>query len=81
VLNKFKEQYKKAFFIRKTEELFLELFKEGKISGTVHTCIGQEFSGIFASEYSLKGDFVVTNHRGHGHYISFTGDYKSTHTT
>jgi 2-oxoisovalerate dehydrogenase E1 component len=75
VLNKFKEQYKKAFFIRKTEELFLELFKEGKISGTVHTCIGQEFSGIFASEYSLKGDFVVTNHRGHGHYISFTGDY------
>ncbi len=67
--------YKKAFFIRKTEELFLELFKEGKISGTVHTCIGQEFTGIFASEYSIKEDFVVTNHRGHGHYISFTQDY------
>jgi 2-oxoisovalerate dehydrogenase E1 component len=52
VLNKYIDQYKKAFFIRKTEELFLELFKEGKISGTVHTCIGQEFTGIFASKYS-----------------------------
>ncbi len=73
--NKFEDQFKKALFIRKTEELFLELFKEGKISGTVHTCIGQEFTGIFASKYSKDGDFVVTNHRGHGHYISFTNDY------
>jgi 2-oxoisovalerate dehydrogenase E1 component len=70
------ENFKKAFFIRKTEELFLELFKEGKISGTVHTCIGQEFTGIFASKYSMSGDFIVSNHRGHGHYISFTNDYE-----
>ena len=75
MLNKFEDQFKKAFFIRKTEELFLELFKEGKISGTVHTCIGQEFTGIFASKYSRNSDFIVTNHRGHGHYISFTQDY------
>ena len=75
MINKFEDQFKKAFFIRKTEELFLQLFKEGKISGTVHTCIGQEFTGIFASKYSTYGDFIVTNHRGHGHYISFTQDY------
>jgi 2-oxoisovalerate dehydrogenase E1 component len=75
VIDKHIDKYKKAFFIRETEELFLELFKNGKISGTVHTCIGQEFSGIFAAEYSTKDDFVVTNHRGHGHYISFTKDY------
>lgn len=76
MVNKFEDQFKKALFIRKTEELFLELFKDGKISGTVHTCIGQEFTGIFAAKYSSNGDFVVTNHRGHGHYISFTQDYK-----
>lgn len=76
MFNRFIGQFKKAFFIRKTEELFLELFREGKISGTVHTCIGQEFTGIFTSEYSVDGDFVVSNHRGHGHYISFTQDYK-----
>jgi 2-oxoisovalerate dehydrogenase E1 component len=71
----FIEEYKKAFFIRKTEEFFLEMFKLGKISGTVHTCVGQEFSGIFAAKHSKKGDYVVSNHRGHGHYISFTNDY------
>jgi 2-oxoisovalerate dehydrogenase E1 component len=71
----FIEEYKKAFFIRKTEEFFLEMFKLGKISGTVHTCVGQEFSGVFAAKYFQKGDYVVSNHRGHGHYISFTNDF------
>ena len=71
----FIEEYKKAFFIRKTEIFFLEMFKLGKISGTVHTCVGQEFSGVFAAKYSLKGDYVVSNHRGHGHYLSFTNDF------
>jgi 2-oxoisovalerate dehydrogenase E1 component len=69
------KEYKQAFLIRKIEEFFLEMFKLGKISGTVHTCIGQEFSGIFAAKYSIEGDCVVSNHRGHGHYLSFTQDY------
>ena len=60
--------------IRKVEEFFLQMFKLGKISGTVHTCVGQEFSGIFAAKYSTNNDFVVSNHRGHGHYLSFTKD-------
>jgi len=51
------------------------MFKLGKISGTVHTCVGQELTGVFASKYALEGDYVVSNHRGHGHYISFTKDY------
>ena len=68
------EEFKIAFTIRKVEEFFLEMFKQGKISGTVHTCVGQEFTGIFASKYSIEGDYIVSNHRGHGHYISFTKD-------
>jgi 2-oxoisovalerate dehydrogenase E1 component len=67
-------EFKKAYLIRKIEEFFLEMFKKGKISGTVHTCVGQEFTGVFASKYSELGDYVVSNHRGHGHYISFTND-------
>jgi 2-oxoisovalerate dehydrogenase E1 component len=70
----FIEEYKKAYKIRKIEEFFLEMFKLGKISGTVHTCVGQEFSGVFAAKYSIQGDYVVSNHRGHGHYISYTDD-------
>jgi 2-oxoisovalerate dehydrogenase E1 component len=70
----FFEEYKKAYKIRRIEEFFLEMFRLGKISGTVHTCVGQEFSGIFAAKYSIQGDYVVSNHRGHGHYISYTDD-------
>jgi 2-oxoisovalerate dehydrogenase E1 component len=44
----FIEEYKRAYTIRKVEEFFLDMFKLGKISGTVHTCVGQEFSGVFA---------------------------------
>jgi len=72
----FINEYKSAFFIRKIEEFFLEMFKLGKISGTVHTCVGQEFSGVFAAKYSIKGDYIVSNHRGHGHYLSFTKDFQ-----
>ena len=70
----FREELKKAYLIRKTEEQCLLLFKQGKISGTVHTCVGQEYTGVFASKHSIKGDFVASNHRGHGHYLSFTND-------
>jgi 2-oxoisovalerate dehydrogenase E1 component len=70
----FIEEYKKAYKIRKIEEFFLEMFRLGKISGTVHTCVGQEFSGVFAAKNSIHGDYVVSNHRGHGHYISYTDD-------
>jgi 2-oxoisovalerate dehydrogenase E1 component len=71
----FIEEYKKAYKIRKVEDFFLEMFRQGKISGTVHTCVGQEFTGVFASKYSIHGDYVVSNHRGHGHYLSFTDDF------
>jgi 2-oxoisovalerate dehydrogenase E1 component len=71
---KFLEEFRLAYTIRKVEYFFLQMFKLGKISGTVHTCVGQEFSGVFAAKYSTNSDFVVSNHRGHGHYLSFTKD-------
>ena len=46
--------FKKCYLIRKTENKFLEIFKEGKISGTVHTCVGQEYSGVLVSKYFKK---------------------------
>lgn len=70
----FVEEYKKAYKIRKIEQFFLEMFRLGKVSGTVHTCVGQELSGVFAAKNSIHGDYVVSNHRGHGHYISYTDD-------
>jgi 2-oxoisovalerate dehydrogenase E1 component len=67
-------QIKEALRIRSVEEKFLELFSEGKLNGTVHTCVGQEFSAIAFAGQLKKKDFIFSNHRCHGHYLAFTGD-------
>ena len=69
--------YKEALYIRKVEEKLLELFTKGKINGTIHTCVGQEFSAISFIRGINDGDYIVSNHRCHGHYISYSKDYKA----
>lgn len=64
----------RAFLIRAFEERLLKLFSEGKLFGTVHTCIGQEFTGIAVGDHLVPGDLIFSNHRCHGHYLARTGD-------
>jgi 2-oxoisovalerate dehydrogenase E1 component len=64
----------KALLSRQVEERLLELFSQGKLFGTVHTCIGQEFSGAVLTEFLEPGDSIFSNHRCHGHFLSFTQD-------
>ena len=66
--------YAKAILIRGVEQRLLGLFAEGKLFGTVHTCIGQEWTGIAVAEALIEGDVVFTNHRGHGHFLARTDD-------
>lgn len=66
--------FSRAFLIREFEQRLLKLFGEGKLVGTVHTCIGQEFSGIAVAAHLEPGDLVFSNHRCHGHYLARTGD-------
>ena len=73
-MNKNIELLKKSYLIRKVETKFLDLFKQGKVSGTVHTCVGQEYTGAIVGQHFEEGDLVVSNHRGHGHYIATTND-------
>lgn len=60
----------KALKIRLVEEQLLTLFQEGKINGTVHTCIGQELTGVCIAECLEPSDIVLSNHRGHGHFLA-----------
>jgi len=63
--------------IRCFEESLDDLFEKGEIFGTYHRCIGQEATAIgFTHTLDRDNDFVVSNHRNHGHYLSFTGDYR-----
>ena len=63
-----------AFLSRTVEEKLLDLFSLGKLHGTVHTCVGQEFSGAVVSHFLKSGDTIFSNHRCHGHFLSFVGD-------
>ena len=71
-----KEIIEKAILIRCVEQTFLDLFAQGKLNGTVHTCVGQEFSALAFAGRLEKEDFIFSNHRCHGHYLAFTGDYR-----
>ena len=70
-------EFEKAIKIREVENRLLKYFANGTINGTVHTCVGQEFSGLAFAGQLGNTDFVISNHRGHGHFISFTGEYDS----
>jgi TPP-dependent pyruvate/acetoin dehydrogenase alpha subunit len=66
----------KLLKIRHFEESLDKLFSERKIFGTYHRCIGQEATAVgFSSLLDKSKDFIVSNHRNHGHYLSFTEDY------
>jgi 2-oxoisovalerate dehydrogenase E1 component len=66
----FTEEIKLAYYIRLVENRLIELYSQNKLNGTVHTCVGQEFSGVFINKYLNDNDYIVSNHRCHGHYIS-----------
>src|SRR5438105_3177884 len=66
--------YATGFLIRSVEERLLRLFSEGKLFGTVHTCIGQEWSGIALAGALEAADLICSNHRCHGHFLARTDD-------
>jgi 2-oxoisovalerate dehydrogenase E1 component len=62
--------------IRRTEELILDLFSRGLLSGTTHTCLGQEICQM-AVVRALRNpdDVVLSNHRNHGHFMTYSGHF------
>jgi 2-oxoisovalerate dehydrogenase E1 component len=66
--------FRKAALIRNFEERLLSLFSEGRLSGTVHTCIGQELCALAVINQIRDDDWVFSNHRCHGHYLARTSD-------
>ncbi|WP_295005682.1 thiamine pyrophosphate-dependent enzyme [uncultured Dechloromonas sp.] len=62
--------------IRETEKLILELFSRGLVSGTTHTCLGQELCQMsVVRALSHPDDYVLSNHRNHGHFMTYSGDF------
>ena len=66
--------HERMLTIRLFEEAVERLFREGRIGGTAHTCIGQEAVAVGVAAALLPQDAITSTHRGHGHFIARGGD-------
>ncbi len=68
--DKWAELYTIMVRIRQFEERILPLLKEGRIRGTAHPSVGQEAVAAGVCGVLEPNDYIVSNHRGHGHCIA-----------
>lgn len=68
------ELYRKMVLIRAFETRVHDLLATGAIHGTSHLCAGQEAVAVGACAAIRQNDFVMSNHRGHGHFLAKGGD-------
>ena len=62
--------FSRMLLIRLFEDRLLQLFEEGRLTGTTHTCVGQEAISLAAAESLTRDDLVFASHRNHGHYLA-----------
>lgn len=68
--------YQFGHLIRLAESALLKLFSQGLLSGTVHTALGQELCQMgVVRALRHPEDAVVSNHRNHGHFLTYSGDF------
>jgi 2-oxoisovalerate dehydrogenase E1 component len=69
-------QYRLMHLIRRFEDRAAELFAEGVIFGTAHSCVGQEAIAVGAASAMRDTDYLVGHHRSHGHLIAAGADLR-----
>jgi 2-oxoisovalerate dehydrogenase E1 component len=70
------EQYRLMALIRRFEDRAAELFEEGVIVGTAHSCVGQEAIAVGTASVMRRTDYLVGHHRSHGHLIAAGADLR-----
>ncbi len=67
--------YAFGHLIRTTEQFLLDQFSRGLVSGTTHTCMGQELCAMsVVRALNHPDDVVLSNHRNHGHFLTYSGE-------
>lgn len=70
------DQYRLMRLIRYFEDRATELFIDGQIVGTAHSCAGQEAIAVGAAAVMRPDDYLVGHHRSHGHLIARGADMR-----
>ena len=60
--------------IRAFERQMDQLHAMGKTYGTLHLGIGQEATSVAVVAAINDGDYLLSHHRGHGHFLTRTND-------
>jgi len=68
--------FRQMLLIRRFEEKVRELYTQDRIKGMLHLCIGQEAVAVGAMSVLRKDDYLVSTHRGHGHFIAKGADLR-----
>ncbi|MCK6471471.1 MAG: dehydrogenase E1 component subunit alpha/beta [Planctomycetes bacterium] len=66
--------YERMATIRAFESTMEVESKAGRLPGTFHSSVGQEAVAVGACASLTDGDQIVSNHRGHGHFLAKGGD-------
>lgn len=69
--------FRQLYRIRRFEETVLDNFPTGVFSGTTHTYLGQEANAVGVLTHLQDGDIVFSNHRCHGHFLTYGGDMRA----
>ncbi|MGB8991918.1 MAG: thiamine pyrophosphate-dependent dehydrogenase E1 component subunit alpha [Desulfobaccales bacterium] len=72
-----KQLYYQMLRIRLVEEAIAELYPEQEMRCPVHLCVGQEAISAGVCLNLTPDDYVLSNHRSHGHYLAKGGDLKA----
>ena len=70
----FFSEFKMSVYIRGVEEAVVQLAKERKLRGPIHSYVGQEAIATGILAHATDEDGLTSTHRGHGHYISRGGN-------
>jgi 2-oxoisovalerate dehydrogenase E1 component len=70
------DRYRQMALIRRFEDRAAELFQQGVIVGTAHSCVGQEAIAVGAASVMRGDDYLVGHHRSHGHLIAAGADLR-----
>lgn len=68
--------YKIRFFEERAKKLYKTGMLSGKFLGALHSYIGEEAIAVGVCSCLKKDDYVLSTHRGHGHFIAKGGDLK-----
>ncbi|MFC1986960.1 thiamine pyrophosphate-dependent dehydrogenase E1 component subunit alpha [Chloroflexota bacterium] len=72
-----KQLYYQILRIRTVEEKIAEIYPEQEMRCPVHLCIGQEAVAVGVCANLSPSDYVLSNHRSHGHYLAKGGNLKA----